>query len=439
MTVSWPKKVTTKHFITCNTRERIFPYRHRFWGITINDTMTRLARFRHRANSVGIICIVLCCFFIPFSTALMGATASLAVVCWLLSAEIIRLPETIKAHPSASLALILMLLLAGAVLYSAAPTNEALSVLKKYRELLYFVMVLSLFRDNEGAARLAEDAFIAGCIVLLLVSYGIYFELLPPGKFGHSLVYHITHSLFMAMLAFWSLHRALDARGTTLLLWLSIFTLATINLFYIAPGRTGMLLYITLITLTLVQRLSWKKWLPATLLVAVGIAITFTTSSNFSTRVHEALQEIQTYQADSSRTSLGMRFDWWSNSLQLIAEKPLLGHGTGSFQVVQEDLIRGSETKSTDNPHNEYLFLGVQAGLVATILFVALMISQLLASYRLPPPKKNLLQGVVAAMAVGCLMNSFLFDSHPGHFYAILSAILAVSVRPSKVISVRES
>ncbi len=396
--------------------------------------MTRLARFRHRANSGGIICIVLSCFFIPFSTSLMGATAILAMVCWVLSSEISRLPETIKTHPSASLALLLLLLLTGAVFYSAAPTDEALSVLKKYRELLYFVMVLSLFRDNEGAARLAEESFVTGCVVLLLVSYGIFFELLPPGKFGHSLVYHITHSLFMAVLAFWSLHRALDARAT-LLLWLSLFALATINLFYIAPGRTGMLLYITLITLTLVQRLSWKKWLPATLLVAVGIAITFTTSSNFSSRVHEALAEIQTYQADSSRTSLGMRFDWWRNSLQLIAEKPFLGHGTGSFRVVQEELIKDSETKSTDNPHNEYLFLGVQGGLVAVVLFVALMLSQLLASYRLPTPKRHLLQGVVAAMAVGCLMNSFLFDSHPGHFYGILSAILTVSMRPCKVMS----
>jgi O-antigen ligase len=42
------------------------------------------------------------------------------------------------------------------------------------------------------------------------------------------------------------------------------------------------------------------------------------------------------------------------------------------------------------------------------------------------------LQGVIVAMAVGSLMNSFLFDSHPGHFYAILSAILAVpAIKPT--------
>lgn len=396
--------------------------------------MTRVIRYRHRAASAGIFCIVLSCFFIPFSTSMMGATATLAVLFWLVSGEAARLPQLLRESPPAALALLLFALLAISTLYGAAPNDEALSVLKKYRELLYFVMVLSLFRENEGAAQVAEESFLAGCLVLMVVSYGIYFGLLPPAKFGYSLVYHITHSLFMALLAFWALHRALAAQAT-MVLWLALFLLASANLFYIAPGRTGMLLFFTLAALYLVQRLSWKMWLPALLLVMIAIGVTYNTSSNFSTRVDEAIQEVETYQADASRTSLGMRFDWWRNSLQLIAEKPFLGHGVGSFRTVQGKLIEGSETQSTDNPHNEYLFLGVQGGLVAMALFVALLLSQLFLSLRLPSVKRYVLQGVVLAMAVGCLMNSFLFDSHPGHFYGILSAILMVCRRSEKNLS----
>lgn len=367
---------------------------------------------------------------------MMGATATLALIFWVLSGELARLPHLCREHLSAALALLLFLLLAVSTFFSAAPSDESLSVLKKYRELLYFVMVLSLFRENQGAAQLAEEAFLAGCIILMAVSYGIFFQFLPPGKFGHSLVYHITHSLFMAMLAFWSLHRALNSRKT-MALWLLVFLLASINLFYIAPGRTGMLLFITLSALFLVQWLSWKKWLPAALLVTIAIAVTYATSSNFSSRVQEAMAEIETYQAESSRTSLGMRFDWWRNSLQLIAAKPILGHGVGSFHTAQSDLIKDSETQDTDNPHNEYLFLGVQGGLVAMGLFVALLVSQMIASWRQPPPKRYLLQGVVVAMAVGCLMNSFLFDSHPGHFYGILSAVLAISRKGDQGLALR--
>jgi O-antigen ligase len=333
------------------------------------------------------------------------------------------------------LATALFLLLIIGLTYTPVPLHDALDSLKKYRKLIYFAIVVSLFWENEGASRIAEDSFVTGCIVLLGISYGIFFSIVPSERFGFSIVYHITHSFFMAILAFWCLQRMFESRQYVYL-WLGLFLLTTINLFYIAPGRTGMLVYIALIILTLLQRLSWRKLLPATILVSIIVGITFFTSNNFSTRVNEAVDEMRGYQAESSRTSLGMRFDWWQNSFNLIKQKPIFGHGTGSFQAVQENLIKGINTQSTDNPHNEYLFLAVQTGLVGLFLFVALLVVQFKASFSLQPPRRYLLQGVVVAMSVGCLMNSFLFDSHSGHFYAIISAILTIpSIKPNTLIS----
>jgi O-antigen ligase len=353
----------------------------------------------------------------------MGVTASLALVFWLLSGAVFSLPRLMQDNLSVALAILRFFLLMGAVSYSPVPLNDSLSFFKKYRELLFFAMVVSLFKNNANAAELAESSFVAGCIVLLVVSYAIFFSLIPSERFGHSVVYHITHSLFMAVLAFWSLQRSFDSQQYRYL-WLALFLLATINLLYIAPGRTGMLIYFTLIILTFFQRLSWRKSLAAMIVAALVVGITFFTSSNFSTRVKEAVDEIKSYQAESSRTSLGMRFDWWLNSVELIKEKPAFGHGTGSFKAVQTALISGSDTQITDNPHNEYLLIGVQTGLFGLLLFLALLVTQFFASFQLDPQRRYILQGVVVAMAVGCLRNSFLFDSHPGHFYGILSAIL---------------
>lgn len=386
--------------------------------------MNKLTQLRSKANSAGVFFIILSCFFIPFSTSLMGAAAALAAVFWLLSGKLFSLPKLMCSNPLVGLAIILFLLLVAGLVTTPAPLDDALAFLKKYRELLYFAMVVSLIMDNDGAARHAEDSFVAGCVVLLLLSYGIYFSIIPSERFGHSVVYHITHSFFMAILAFWCLQRIFESRQY-FYLWLGLFLAATFNLFYIAPGRTGMLVYVALIFLTVLQRFSWKKSIPVTALVIAVIGITFVTSTNFSSRVREAVNEMTSYQAESSRTSLGMRFDWWQNSLALIKEKPIFGHGTGSFKTVQAELIKNSDTKPTDNPHNEYLLIAVQTGLVGLFLFVALLATQFLAACKLQPPRKYLLQGVVVAMATGCLMNSFLFDSHPGHFYAIISAILS--------------
>jgi len=84
------------------------------------------------------------------------------------------------------------------------------------------------------------------------------------------------------------------------------------------------------------------------------MSVTYITSDNLQTRSKQAIEEIQSYKHGASRTSLGMRFDWWYSSVQLIKEKPLFGYGTGSFTTEHGKLINGSEMRKTDNPHNEY-------------------------------------------------------------------------------------
>jgi len=384
---------------------------------------------RNRLTSAGIFFVTLSCFFIPFSTSLLGVTAILACICWILSDRFLLLPVFIRGNISVLLAILLLLLLTAGLLYTPVPFGEAVLYLKKYRELLIFGVVVSLFYRNDLAADRAQRSFIGGCCILLLSSYLMYFSLLPTQKFGYSLVHHITHSFFMAILAFWCLHQCFESKKY-IYHWLILFLITTINLFFIAPGRTGMLVYLILIPLAIFQRLPLRKSLPIALLISALLALTYTTSHNFSSRVSEALQEMKTYHSTSSRTSLGMRFDWWQNSIDLIIERPVFGYGTGSFQAAQSDLIKKqkSQTQPSDNPHNEYLLIGVQTGLVGMAVFIALLLSQFLYSFQLRPPQRYLLQGVVISMASGCLMNSFLFDSHQGHFYAILTALLIAPV-----------
>lgn len=390
--------------------------------------MTHWNNNRNRINTAGIFFIVASCFFIPFSSSLMGATSTLACVCWFLSGKAFSLPRLMLSNKLVFLALFLLLLLIAGLFYTPVNMGDALFTLKKYRELLFFTMTISLLGANDKAAKYAENGFVIGCILLLTISYAMYFSIIPMEKYGYSTVYHITHSFFMAVLAFWCLQRTFDSRKH-IYLWLPVFIAASINLFYIAPGRTGMLVYVALIFLTLFQHFSVKNSILATLVACLLIALTFITSSNFSSRVREAVTEVQNYQSESSRTSLGMRFDWWHNSVDLIYLKPIFGHGTGSFEAVQGELIKETKTKPTDNPHNEYLLIGVQVGLLGMTVFIIFLSALFFYSFRLHPQRRYLLQGVVVSMVCGCLMNSFLLDSHPGHYFAILSAILCTPIK----------
>lgn len=376
-----------------------------------------------KIETLGLYSLLASCFFLPFSSSLMGATTILALVCWILSGKIAGLPKLMFTNVVVFFAMTLLLLLATGLFYSPVEISDALSSFKKYRELLLLAMAVSYLQGRQQKAQAAEHLFLIGTVLLLAISYAMYFGVIPNEKYGYSTVYHITHSFFMALLAFWCLQRLIVGKHYKLF-WGLLVIATCINLFYIAPGRTGMLVSIALLLLTVFQHLSFRKSLGGVLICLLLVTGSYYTSDNFSSRVQEATNEIIHYEQGSSRTSLGMRFDWWLNCLSLIKEKPIFGHGTGSFEKVQEKLIDGTQTMKSDNPHNEFLFLGVQAGLVGVVLYLGLLVSIFFSSWNSPHPGKYLLQGTAVAMACGCLMNSFLYDSHQGHFFAIMTGVL---------------
>ena len=118
------------------------------------------------------------------------------------------------------------------------------------------------------------------------------------------------------------------------------------------------------------------------------------------------------------------RFDWWKISIDLIREKPLLGHGTGSYRILHDNAIKGTEITPTDNPHNEFLLIAVQCGLAGLFLFFLLISLQLYESRKVSATSRYLFHGLLLALLSGSLMNSLLFDSQQGHCYLLMSAAL---------------
>ncbi len=384
--------------------------------------------------SAGLFFLYLCCFFLPISSSIMTISSTGLALCWLLSGEYKKLPAIVRANRITWPPLLLFTMLLIGLFYSTASWQESLMIFKKYRELFFFVIVFSFLQSTRKRSAATPPfvntryALIAGMTTLMLISYAMYFGWVPIEKVGYSTIHHITHSFFMAMLSFWIIQEFVNRpknRGTLLdLLFLLIFILATINIFFISPGRSGMMVYILLLVLAIVQQLKPKQTALSLLLVCGLLAGLYYSSENVAIRVNDAARDIQTYRPGASRSSLGMRFDWWQNSLNLIEKAPLTGYGTGSFATEQKRLTKGTATKTSDNPHNEYLMLGVQLGVPGIVAFIALLISLFLFSFSLPRGSRNILQGTILAFAWGCLANSWLLDSHPSHFFLIATAIL---------------
>ena len=379
-------------------------------------------------NRASIFSVIATCFFIPFSTAFTALFSTMAVLFWFLSGRFLNFPKILKNYPTALVSLLLFFLFIIGLLYSPAELSDALSNLKKYRELLFLPIVISLLDGRSGAKSNAINSFIAGCIFLMLVSFFMKFGIIPSDRYGNSLVYHITHSFFMAILAFWSAHRTADSKQYRYF-WLSVTLAALANISYVAPGRIGMLVLVVLGLLFCTQRFSFRMQIAAVLILSGLCSALYYSSDNISSRINKAITEVRAYEHEHgcSRTSMGMRLDWYIDCVTLFQKKPLFGYGTGGFTVAHDKLIKGTGVQRTDNPHNEYLFIAVQLGSVGLFLFLLLFFLALLKSSKMVRPDGWLLQGVVISMATGCLLNSFLYDSQQGHFFAFLAAVLLAS------------
>ena len=100
------------------------------------------------ALKVGGMCTALFIVAIYFSTSLAIILSGLLALLWLLSGQFMVLPVTLKRNPVAAFSLLLLLCFIVGLGYGVATNGEAISMLSKYRELL-FIPLLTSFLSTE--------------------------------------------------------------------------------------------------------------------------------------------------------------------------------------------------------------------------------------------------------------------------------------------------
>jgi O-antigen ligase len=370
---------------------------------------------------------------IPVSTALDSVIIVIMLSAWALSGQI---QDTIKraiANTVSLFAIALFLLLAIGVIYGEASRQEGLSCLSKYADLLYIPVLMAIFRAP-GIRIHALHALAYSLAGILLLSYLIGFGLLPKlpfitGTIESPTVFKLklTHNLLLAFGAFlfiW-LGRISEHRRARIA-WYGLALLAAVNVVFMVQGATG---YIVLGALALLlgwQYVGWRGTVGMLLGVAVVLAASLSFPNAFQNRVVKIKHELQNWNpAESASTSTGLRLEFYRNSLAIVARHPFMGVGTGGFPAAYAKQVEGTSREKTRNPHNEFLHLATQVGILGVILLAALFLVQWrFASTISSPMRRGLAHGLVLAMVIGCLLNSLLLDHAEGLFYAWLTGLL---------------
>lgn len=153
-------------------------------------------------------------------------------------------------------------------------------------------------------------------------------------------------------------------------------------------------------------------------------------SARLHGRVEMAVAEYQAWVPNQGTTSIGQRLDFYSNTLHIVMENPLLGVGTGGFPSAYEHKTRGSNVVKTRNPHNEYLMISAQIGLVGLLLLLYLFYTHWRNAPLLSTSlERDAARGLLLAYLINCMLNSALMDHADGLFFAFMSAVLFANLK----------
>ncbi len=156
------------------------------------------------------------------------------------------------------------------------------------------------------------------------------------------------------------------------------FVLGCLFLTFSRGAITAFIGQIALLTILLLQRKGTEHKLRLHLSrIAASLLIGFLVFSGINALRSplypvESVQRKITFTAAEGSSSVSERASFWKQALRLTAERPVFGWGPGSFRFVQPHL-QESVLATSDHPHNIFLKLSTERGIVAATLFAFLL------------------------------------------------------------------
>ena len=332
---------------------------------------------------------------------------------------------------------VMLLVLTLSLAYTQAPMDDALHGLNKYTKLLVIPMVLLLVRSRREAL-IALGFYMAVQTLVLLASYllamGVPLPLalqplwirIAPATASSSYLDQSIMTVGLAALA-WHLRGHFPGRhGPRVAIGLVV--LCAVNVLLVLPGRSAQVALLVAMVLALFWTVPQRARPAAVLLPVLVVAAVMALSPHFRERAAAVATESIAYtNGDRSPTSSGIRLSLWHRALQAIAERPLAGHGVGSWNTVYRRM-EGKQLSpvfaTMHNPHQEYLLWGVHVGVGGIVLLLAFMAALVRDARPFRAEVRHATYSLLAILAVVCLFNSTLFDALIGDYFCFLLGVL---------------
>lgn len=339
-----------------------------------------------RARNADILAILMAAA-LPWSTTAFGIVTAL----WLLAmgavVDLRQFFPLIQRRPWALAIAIFALGLAG-TLWAHSPWTERIHAAGTLVKLLAIPLLVYQFQRSSAGPRVL-CAFYVSCVALLVVSwlhrFGWATTHFSDVVAGVPVKNWITQGVEFVLCAFGSAALAIvmyQAGRRSLAFTCAVLAVAfVLNLVFVPSSRTALLSVIFLLPLLTYRYIGRRRSLLLYLAVAVSGAVFWFTSPNVRERLESIPQQIGWYETGAVQASVGLRLEYWSNSLKFIKESPLFGHGTGAIRELFAHETSGKNVTQYEvvaNPHNQTLYFAISWGTIGVLLLFAMWISHVL-------------------------------------------------------------
>ena len=395
------------------------------------SSLTPAARSRDRwALATARIAAALVAVGAFTGAALANIAAAVMLLAFIAAPSFTRRLRAAWRQPLGKAALVFVGILLLSIAWSAAEFPVALHAWTGWRHLLLLFIALAIF-DTRAAKLAFASTFVVVASVATVASFFEFdfgaAQALSDVKGGIILRNHVTQGMALTAGSLLALVLLTHARRGSWQRWVwgAAAALMVANVVFVAYARSAYLALAVssmVATLGISRRRTRVAALSALIVLMLGAVWL---SPLINQRIERGLREIQETNSSAVITPMGIRPVMWETAASIVRDAPLFGHGLGSFPEKYRQAVTqrytGWKATLTADPHNQYLLILAEAGLLGLAAFALFLFSAL----------RQQVRGSFGVIGIALLLAwslTSLFSSHfhtfnEGHLIAMLLGV----------------
>ena len=370
-------------------------------------------------------------FTLFFPIGIMYAVLSIFILALFISGEFHKKIINIRSSPIFIPAIVLMILTIFSAFFISSSEYHPLEHLLHYQ--LYFLLLMLISVGGGDWQKKSIDVFLVGAVYGATIFFLTrVFEFPNWTIFRNYISYEgnksVSLGIFLGIAAAVSLLYSLhEVNRNRKIIYGVMYVYISIAVLFFAKTRSGHVALIALSMLAIAMNFKFRRnnlILPAVLILL--LAFSWQSSTLFKDRTTRLVNDLIVFSKGGTPSFEAARLEFFVHTGEMIAEKPIMGHGVGAWRAQYPDRARGLITSEMSAPHNDYLLYWAELGIPGLMALGWIWFSLIRAGRILHNLQGQILITLTVATIVGGLTNTILRDWRFGVPIMILtSAVLA--------------